>query len=71
MRRRRAIGAAAVATAALCLTCLPAAQTSASTPPAAHGAGPAPQAQVWVTTADGAQRLQQQPPVAFATARPT
>jgi glucosylceramidase len=66
MRRRRAIGAAAVATAALCLTCLPAAQTSASTPPAAHGAGPAPQAQVWVTTADGAQRLQQQPPVAFA-----
>lgn len=58
------MGAAAVTAAALCLTCVPAAQTVAMTP-AAHTPAAAPQAQVWVTTADGAQRMRQQPPVTF------
>ncbi|HEY3478734.1 MAG TPA: hypothetical protein VGL02_07520, partial [Streptomyces sp.] len=61
--RRRAMGAAAATAAALCLTCVPAAQTVAMTPAAAPAA--APQAQAWVTTADGAQRMQRQPPVTF------
>jgi len=72
MRTRRVYGIAAAAVAALCLTCLPATQTVAVSP-AGHGggtdggtgAGPAPQASVWVTTADGAERMQQQAPVAF------
>jgi glucosylceramidase len=69
MRRRRVYGAAAVTAAALCLTCLPAAQTVARTPAAGagHGAPAAAQASVWVTTADGAERLQPQAPVAFRT----
>ncbi|MYS20993.1 glucosylceramidase [Streptomyces sp. DvalAA-14] len=61
MRRRRAHGITAAAAAALCLTCLPAARTAALAP-----APPAvPHASVWVTTPDGAERLQPQPPVAF------
>jgi glucosylceramidase len=71
MRKRRVYGAAAATAAALCLTCLPAAQTVAQTPadggsaaPAGPGAS-APQASVWVTTADGAEHLQPQAPVAF------
>ncbi|WP_333770386.1 discoidin domain-containing protein [Streptomyces sp. IBSBF 2435] len=58
---RRALGAAAF-TAALCLACLPApAYASHSGRP--HQA--APQAQVWLTTADDSAQLQRQAPVAF------
>jgi glucosylceramidase len=63
--RRRAVGAAAVTAAALCLACVPAAQTAAVAPAGHSGPAPAPRAQVWVTTADGAEELQQQAPVAF------
>lgn len=60
--RRRALGAAAVTAAALCLTGLPAAPTLAA--PGA-GSAPAQQVSVWVTTADGTEHLQPQAPVAF------
>ncbi|MFF7194669.1 discoidin domain-containing protein [Streptomyces sp. NPDC008079] len=68
--RRRAVGAAAATAAALCLACVPAAQTAAVTPTAATAASPSrpappPRAQVWLTTADGAQELRQQAPVDF------
>ncbi|MFC5032889.1 glucan endo-1,6-beta-glucosidase [Streptomyces sp. So13.3] len=63
---RRALGAAALTAAALCLTSLP-----ATAAPHGHGAHPghpqptAPQAQVWLTTADESAQLQRQAPVAF------
>lgn len=63
--RRRAVGAAAVTAAALCLACVPAAQTAAVAPAAHSRPAPTPKAQVWVTAADGAEELQQQAPVAF------
>ena len=60
---RRALGASALTAAALFLTCLPAPATAS---PAHRPHQPmAPQAQVWVTTADGSERLQPQAPVAF------
>ncbi|MBY8879351.1 discoidin domain-containing protein [Actinacidiphila acidipaludis] len=65
---RRALAAAVVTAAALGLTCVPAARTVAQTPAADHPAPASSQsvrASVWVTTADGAQRLQQQAPVDF------
>ncbi|MDX6355741.1 MAG: glucosylceramidase [Streptomyces sp.] len=72
MRRRRVYGVPAVAAAALVLTCVPAAQTAArsmattpATALAANSRPAAPAASVWVTTADGVERLQQQAPVAF------
>jgi glucosylceramidase len=67
MRRRRAYGATAIAAAALCLTCLPAGPTAALAPaPGTAGhSSPAPYASVWVTTADGVERMQPQAPVAF------
>lgn len=58
---RRALGAATLTAAALCLTCLPA--TASATHSPRHPA--APQAQVWLTTADGAEHIQQQAPVSF------
>lgn len=65
--RTRVVGAAAVTAAALGLACLPASAT-ASAGQAHHRPAPparAPQAQVWLTTADGAQKLSRQAPVAF------
>jgi glucosylceramidase len=64
MRRRRALAAVAVTAAALGLTCVPAARTVAQPPPDA-GRPATPSASVWVTTADGAERLQKQAPIAF------
>ncbi|MFG3137479.1 discoidin domain-containing protein [Streptomyces sp. NPDC048211] len=58
---RRALGASAVMAAALCLTCLPATASPAPASPP-HTAA---QAQVWVTSADGAEHLQKRTPVAF------
>jgi len=59
---RRTLGAAGAAAAVLFLSTLSAPAGAAP----AHGAA-APQASVWVTTADGTQRLAQQPPVAFSS----
>jgi glucosylceramidase len=61
---RRALGAAGLTAAALCLSCLPA---TATTGPAHHRPGPppAPRASVWLTTADDSEQLRQQQPVAF------
>ncbi|MEE4546354.1 discoidin domain-containing protein [Streptomyces sp. V4-01] len=61
---RRALGAAAFTAAALCLTCLPGTATASATHSPHHPAA-APQAQVWLTTADDSAQLQQQAPVAF------
>ncbi|MEU1471878.1 discoidin domain-containing protein [Streptomyces sp. NPDC005761] len=58
---RRTLGASAVTAAALCLACLPATASPARTP-SPH---PAPQAQVWVTSADGSEHMQGRTPVAF------
>ncbi len=72
MRRTRAYGAAAVtALSLLCLigpTGLPAAGTAAASTSAGQkqtGTAAAAPVSVWVTTADGAERLARQPPVAF------
>ncbi|MCZ4119805.1 discoidin domain-containing protein [Streptomyces sp. H39-S7] len=58
---RRALGVSAITAAALCLTGLPA----TASPPHTPTRPAAPQAQVWLTTADGVQKLYPQAPVAF------